>query len=732
MKWTEYIDEKLIRETIGILKTAGELFEIRILGSDKKRIVSGYFKSIDSLLEAFDTVDVRNTNIYITLNAVNEACYSRLQHEKFRLCNQTTQDAEIDKYEWFFIDFDPVRPVGISSTDAELKASENVMLKVKDYLDGIGFEAPVVALSGNGYHLLYKIDIPVNSHSTGIIEKSLKVLNNLFETELVQIDTVNYNPSRICKLHGTLAQKGSNTDERPFRMSRIISRQNEYKITPLERLEELADELPVEATSKERPTAIQDEFNLTDFMYRYNLDVCRTKDGNDCTIYELERCPFNSSHIDGDSKIFHYRNGAIAFKCHHNSCKGYKWQDVRLKYEPDAYEDKERDRDRAIEEGYKQHRKLYQITKQTDNVEEVRQSIPKLNPISAIDLQAKQFEEKYYAVQGMIPTGETVIAAPPKTGKSWLMLDMCLQVTKGEKFLNFETTKSDSLYLALEDGDEFEQERLNIVLNNQKAPENFHFVFKDVVPLSAGFLLQLDDLLEKYPDIKLIVIDTLNFVKYRQAKGESAYECDYRTGSAIKQYAENHKIAIVVVTHTTKLIHVEDTMADVSGTNGTTGAADAVIVVSKRDRMDKDAKLFITGRKVRQSLHDIKFDDTSCRWQYIGISDPSDRDTSEQKEREKEYYDSDIREAVIKITQIEKVWKGRASTFIEKATEEKIPVLETAMVVGGFFKKMQGFFMRDGIQVTIHDNGTGGKLYEIENIYAFEDDADGLGDEVFE
>ena len=732
MKWTDYIDEKLIRETISVLKAAGELFEVRILGSDKKRNTSGYFKSVDSLLEAFDSIDVRNTNIYITLNAVNEACYSRIQHEKFRLCSQTTQDHEIDRYEWFFVDFDPIRPAGISSTDAELEASKKVMEKAKNYLDGLGFEAPVVALSGNGYHLLYKIDAPNNAENISIIDRALKVLNNLFEDEQVKIDTVNYNPSRICKLHGTLAQKGSNTEERPFRMSKIISKQKTYKINPISKLEELANELPVEATTKERPAALQEEFNLTDFMYRYGLDVCRTKEGKDCTIYELERCPFDSSHIDGDSKIFHYQNGAIAFKCHHNSCRGYKWQDVRLKYEPDAYDDKDRDRDRAIEEGYRQHRKLYQITKQTDDVEEVKKSIPKLNPISALDLQAKQFEEKYFAVANMVPTGETVIAAPPKTGKSWLMLDMCLQVAKGEKFLDFETTQSDTLYLALEDGDEFEQERLNIVLSNQKAPTNFHFVFKDVIPLSAGFLLQLDDLLEKFPNVKLIVIDTLNFVKYRQAKGESAYECDYRTGSAIKQYAEAHKIAIVVVTHTTKMIHVEDTMADVSGTNGTTGAADSVIVVSKRDRMDKEAKLFITGRKVRQSLHDIKFNDESCKWQYIGVSDPESRDTSEQKAREKEYYESDIRDAAMEIARIDHVWRGRASAFIERATEAKLPVIESSMVVGGFFKKMQGLFMRDGLQVTIHDNGTGGKLYEIEDLQPFEDDTEGLGDEVFE
>ncbi|MBQ2139133.1 MAG: AAA family ATPase, partial [Erysipelotrichaceae bacterium] len=63
------------------------------------------------------------------------------------------------------------------------------------------------------------------------------------------------------------------------------------------------------------------------------------------------------------------------------------------------------------------------------------------------------------------------------------MLDMCLKVAEGKKFLGFETKKSDTLYLALEDGDSFEQERLNIVLGGREAPQNFHFVFSNVMPM---------------------------------------------------------------------------------------------------------------------------------------------------------------------------------------------------------------------------------------------------------
>ena len=378
--------------------------------------------------------------------------------------------------------------------------------------------------------------------------------------------------------------------------------------------------------------------------------------------------------------------------------------------------------DRAIEEGWKRH-KQYLVVQKTDDVEEVKKALPKLSAISAFDLQNKVFDERYYAVQDMIPEGETVIAAPPKTGKSWLMLDMCLKIAEGEKFLGFDTKKSDTLYLALEDGDNFEQERLNIVTEGKEAPKNFHFVFSNVMPMTEGFLLQLEELLKQFPDVKIVVIDTLQFIKYQQGKSESAYECDYRTGRDLKEFAERNHLAIVVVTHTTKMIHIEDEMSNVSGTNGVTGAADAVVVLSKEKRTDKEAKMFITGRKVRQTMHNIKFNDTKCQWEYIGVAELGDADQREMEEKLMLYQTSNIRSAIVKIADtIDKPWKGRAGLLIEEAAKHRIGIKEGNKEIGGFLNRMQGLFMDiDGILIEKIRNGTGPWIYKIHPKKEFED-----------
>ena len=719
MKFQDYYDESTIRQTISLLKPDNELFEIRIIGkgNNRKRINSGYFTDTDTLIRQFDLIDPRGANIYITINKINEACYSREQHDCFRMTDATTHDHEVDAYEWFFVDLDPKRLSEISSTDAELEAARVASDKVYEYMRGLGFHEPIRGMSGNGHHLLYKIDLKNTDENEALVKRCMNNLASLFNTEDVKIDIVNANPSRICKLYGTAAQKGANTKARPHRISRLTYVPSQIEVNGIALLNALANELPdipKQPTRKSSVSAAGD-FDLEAWMSEHGLEPIRKDTGSDCVIYPLANCPFDHSHTNGDSKIFHYSNGAIAFKCHHNSCSNYKWQDLREMMEPGVYDSKDEDQDRAIEEGWKKH-KQYLVVSKTDNVEEVKKRLPKLSAISAYELQNKEFEDRYYAVQNMIPEGETVIAAPPKTGKSWLMLDMCLQIAKGEKFLGFDTNRSDTLYLALEDGDSFEQERLNIVTGGASAPKNFHFVFSNVMPMNEGFLLQLDELLKVYPEVKVIVIDTLQFVKYRQSKSESAYECDYRTGRDLKEYAEKHNLAIVVVTHTTKMIHIEDDMANVSGTNGVTGAADAVIVLSKEHRMDKEAKMFITGRKVRQTMHDIKFNDEVCRWEYIGVSKAGSRDLREQEERMRIYSNSKIRMAVLQIAQNigDKPWKGRAGDIIEEAMKYNVGLIESNKEIGGFLNKMLGlFYSIDGVQIEKIKNGTGPWIYKI-------------------
>ena len=113
MRWKEYINAEEVSKAIKVLQGDGNIFEVRAIGTSKKDILSGYFRDTDTLLNAFDSIDMRKRNAYITLGQVNEDCFARSQSEHFDKSMQTTSDNDIIAYRWLFVDLDPVRKVGI-------------------------------------------------------------------------------------------------------------------------------------------------------------------------------------------------------------------------------------------------------------------------------------------------------------------------------------------------------------------------------------------------------------------------------------------------------------------------------------------------------------------------------------------------------------------------------------------------------------------------------------------
>lgn len=79
-----------------------------------------------------------------------------------------------------------------------------------------------------------------------------------------------------------------------------------------------------------------DRFDIVAWMEKHNIKYA-TRDGGGYTKYILDECPFDSTHRAPDSMILKQPDGAIGFKCLHDSCKDKTWRDVRLLYEPEAY-----------------------------------------------------------------------------------------------------------------------------------------------------------------------------------------------------------------------------------------------------------------------------------------------------------------------------------------------------------------------------------------------------------
>ena len=339
----KYFDEAKVRQAISVLVIPGSVFEVRIIRKRPPAAFSGYFKNADDLLKELARQDLNNTNVYITLNAVNESCAAMEQSGKFLKGASATKDDDIDYHSWLFIDLDPKRKSGISSSKEELEKAFQMATKIYNFFREHNFPEPVKAISGNGAHLLYKIALANNDENKQMLQNCLKALDLMFSNEDVEVDVTTATPSHTIKLYGTLAQKGADTQERPHRMSRIVYVPDNLQVTDKAKLEWLAAQLPKTEEPRQSKPYVQGpgSFDLENWMRAHGIGYKQVP-WRDGAKYVLDVCPFNSEHKAPDSCVFQRTGGAIGFKCFHNSCAGRTWRDVRLMYEPDAYTKTER------------------------------------------------------------------------------------------------------------------------------------------------------------------------------------------------------------------------------------------------------------------------------------------------------------------------------------------------------------------------------------------------------
>ena len=343
------IDELQIRRWWQVFNPDGKLVEIRLLG---KSTYSGYFKDCDILIQQLrPLLDHNNAQYYgsmqayFTLNEISDDLYSREQHDMFvKKPKSTTTDGDIVRRRMVLVDLDPTRSAGISASDEEFEKAHLKAVDVYRYLIGQGFKEPVITVSGNGWHVYLPCDMPNDDTHNELIKRFLQSLSKMFSGNGVDIDEKVFNPARIDKLIGTWAKKGSDTEERKWRLATIVKTPSD--LSPNEDLlfQKIADLVP-----KEEPKQVQrpqrgsytlQPFDLVAWLGLHGIKYRVDKQGLS-TRYTLEECPWIDSHSDRkkwDSALFQDQDGKITFNCQHSHCKDKTWFDFRVFYEPDAYD----------------------------------------------------------------------------------------------------------------------------------------------------------------------------------------------------------------------------------------------------------------------------------------------------------------------------------------------------------------------------------------------------------
>jgi hypothetical protein len=237
-----------IKRALELLKSPGDIVELRAPG---KRTWLGFYDSPDTLtvdaaeVSAMDGVE----NTYWTLQKLNP----RPATNTAKVGGSGTTDEQVAAYQWLPTDFDPIRGNGdqkTCSTDAEKSAALELAKAVRAFLNEHGMPS-ILADSGNGYHVLVKIDLPASKRS--LVESIVKGLAAKFTNANVSVDKSVFNESRIWKIYGTVARKGPNTIERPWRVARLVD-VPELRIITESELQALRASLPTSSESKSHTT----------------------------------------------------------------------------------------------------------------------------------------------------------------------------------------------------------------------------------------------------------------------------------------------------------------------------------------------------------------------------------------------------------------------------------------------------------------------------------------------
>lgn len=292
-------------------------------------VASGYFDDDEAFLEALSEIGGEDAEgVYLTLNPVNPALLARAANRLIDGKPITTSDADIVRRRHLLIDFDPVRPSGISATNEERTASLIVREAVLAYLTNeLGWPPPVASVeTGNGAALIYRIRLANDEPARLLVEGVLRGLAAAFNTERVTVDTTNANAARIVKVVGTVAAKGDSTTDRPWRLATAT-----FQPAPLPvsdgQLAAVAAMAPPIKQGKTQASMPDASWEVRDLLRARGIGWSeRAKPWG--TVLELDRCLTSDDHTDA-ACIIEFPSGALAYRCLHNRCADKTWADVR-------------------------------------------------------------------------------------------------------------------------------------------------------------------------------------------------------------------------------------------------------------------------------------------------------------------------------------------------------------------------------------------------------------------
>jgi len=271
-------------------------------------------------------------NLYTSLNA------PKPRRVRNRMVGRAVTDADIGWITRLPFDFDPERPPGLPSTDAELATAFERRNALVAMLRSIGWPTPLLGRSGNGFHAQYRCRLPNNAGAAEMLAQIYRGLVDEFSGNGVHFDTKVRNPGRIFRLYGTMNRKGADTKQRPHRLSACTLPDRWNRVS--ERfVEHLADHYARKHSGsvRQRSKTPKEQFTPAGMGDYRTLDIVAWfrahglyREPVDAGKHAVT-CPWQQGHSTHHGRtgaiIFEHDEGWPGFFCHHASCQGRDIED---------------------------------------------------------------------------------------------------------------------------------------------------------------------------------------------------------------------------------------------------------------------------------------------------------------------------------------------------------------------------------------------------------------------
>lgn len=659
------LDYTELERAIGAIAGQGS-FEVRALSLHKKQVDSGYFNSPGEAAAALVSSTAWYKGVYITPNPVRPDVTARSFNRLKPWAEFSTHDQDIERRRWLLVDVDPVRPKGISASEEEHKIALNRANTIAQFLSLYGFADPMFNDSGNGAHLMYRLDAENSDTVRDEIQTFLHVLHSMFSDDKAEIDRTVFNAARIWRIPGTWAKKGDSVESRPHRKAHIIRFADPFKVNTIDTVMRFNAQFAKNAELPKQGTKTKGEYPSDEKIYKRLNNYAM----NNLKQWVPEFFPDAREYKEG------YRVASADIGENYEEDLTIHPLPMGIKYFGVADQGDER-------EGRRTPIGIIAEYSTRSDVHEAAQALSKcLNfPISEFEtlpvannsaamvtsvadlarsskrfdfrtiknaqqLRRQEFTPIKWIVDDLLPAGSIMLAARPKMRKTWLALQLAMAIATGREFLGHQCQQGEVLYLALEDNERRIQNRIRTMqrfdinppdLSNFKyftggvsIGANGHTYVTDqeeyermetLFPRGDEGVQALEEYIKQNPKTSCVIIDTLAHFRGDRVSRD-VYESDYKAMMPITRLASKYNILVIPVTHEKKGNADRgiggDFLEDVSGSAGITGGVDGVISIKGRRGVQQETesrKILISGRDIPLDYEfDVAFDTDQGGW----------------------------------------------------------------------------------------------------------------------